>query len=23
MPFARYFCIFINVGLGEGAPAIG
>ncbi|MDB6975089.1 hypothetical protein PMZ96_23755, partial [Escherichia coli] len=19
MPFARYFCIFINVGLGEGA----
>ncbi|EFB5479448.1 phage tail protein, partial [Escherichia coli] len=18
MPFARYFCIFINVGLGEG-----
>ncbi|EEZ9370914.1 phage tail protein, partial [Escherichia coli] len=23
MPFARYFCIFINVGLGEGSPAIG
>ncbi|MEE7084715.1 integrase, partial [Escherichia coli O6:H1] len=23
MPFARYFCIFINVGLEEGAPAIG
>ncbi|HBE4574969.1 TPA: phage tail protein [Escherichia coli] len=23
MPFARYFCLFINVGLGEGAPAIG
>ncbi|OKU20730.1 phage tail protein [Escherichia coli] len=23
MPSARYFCIFINVGLGEGAPAIG
>ncbi|EMY0882462.1 phage tail protein [Escherichia coli] len=23
MPFACYFCIFINVGLGEGAPAIG
>ena len=23
MPFARYFCIFINVGLGEGAPTIG
>lgn len=23
MPFARYFCIFIYVGLGEGAPAIG
>ncbi|EKF0040400.1 phage tail protein, partial [Escherichia coli] len=19
MPFARYFCIFINVGLGEAA----
>ncbi|HIA2925355.1 TPA: phage tail protein, partial [Escherichia coli] len=19
MPFARYFCIFINVGLGEGS----
>ncbi|EKF6085282.1 phage tail protein, partial [Escherichia coli] len=23
MPLARYLCIFINVGLGEGAPAIG
>ncbi len=23
MPVARYLCIFINVGLGEGAPAIG
>ncbi len=23
MPFACYFCIFINVGLGEGSPAIG
>ncbi|MDY9428994.1 phage tail protein, partial [Escherichia coli] len=23
MPFACYFFIFINVGLGEGAPAIG
>ncbi|EPB8922534.1 phage tail protein [Escherichia coli] len=23
MPFARYFCIFINVRLGAGAPAIG
>ncbi|HDL3631518.1 TPA: phage tail protein, partial [Escherichia coli] len=23
MPFARYFYIFINVGLGEGSPAIG
>ncbi|MEX5160479.1 phage tail protein, partial [Escherichia coli] len=19
MPFARYFCIFINLGLGEGS----
>lgn len=23
MPFARYFCIFINVRLGAGAPPIG
>ena len=23
MPVSRYLCIFINVGLGEGAPAIG
>ncbi len=23
MPVTRYLCIFINVGLGEGAPAIG
>ncbi|RZZ57417.1 phage tail protein, partial [Escherichia coli] len=21
MPFARYFCIFINVGLGEAAKS--
>ncbi|MBB8038202.1 phage tail protein [Escherichia coli] len=23
MPVSHYLCIFINVGLGEGAPAIG
>ncbi|MCY6977579.1 phage tail protein, partial [Escherichia coli] len=23
MPVSRYLCIFINVGLGGGAPAIG
>ncbi|HFD1528767.1 TPA: phage tail protein, partial [Escherichia coli] len=23
MPVSRNLCIFLNVGLGEGAPAIG